>query len=267
MAARIHGRRSPTRLGGLSALCLALLGCTLLASQLVGAVHNVGSLSFGAAGSPLRPGQRSVAPSAGLSAYFRQVQAGVSCDLLEATQRVYLGTRHTSGRHIHWSENWLHFLLGKVYHPFARTQSVERLVAGREGDCSERAAILKAIVEAGGYSCRFVGLSGHVVLEVNVDDQWWTSDPDYGVVYPFEAGQLAETSREAIVRSTLAVHAYPADTVNRYLDILQSTHDNVVLPVGMPLSPRLFVIEKACVWLAWLLPASCCLLAGWLKWS
>ena len=77
----------------------------------------------------------------------------------------------------------------------------------------------------------------------------------------------AETAREAIVRSTLAVHAYPADTVSRYIDILQSTHDNVVLPIGMPLSPRLFVVENACAWLAWLLPAACCLLAGWLKWN
>lgn len=267
MTSPIHGRRSPTRLGGMIALVLALLGCTLLASQLIGAVHNMGSLSFGAAGGLLQPGQANVAPSAGLAAYLRQVRASGTCDLLEATQRVYLGTRHTSGRHIHWSENWLHYLLGKVYRPFARTQSVERLVAGREGDCSERAAILKAIVEASGHSCRFVGLNGHVVLEVQVDDQWWTSDPDYGVVYPFAAEQLAETAREAIVRSTLAVHAYPADTVSRYIDILQSTHDNVVLPTGMPLSPRLFVVENACAWLAWLLPAACCLLAGWLKWN
>lgn len=267
MASPIHGRRSPTRLGGMPALVLALVGCALLASQLIGAVQHVGTFSFGAAGRMLRPGQRSVALSAGLSAYLKQVQAVGACDLVEATQRVYLGTRHTSGRHVHWSENWLHFLLGKIYRPFARTQSVTRLVAGREGDCSERAAILKAIAEAGGYPCRFVGLGGHVVLEVQVDDRWWTSDPDYGVVYPFAAEHLSDSSREATVRSTLAIHAYPADTVNRYVEILQSTQNNVVLPVGMPLSPRLFVLEQVCSWLAWLLPATCCLLAGWLKWS
>ena len=98
-------------------------------------------------------------------------------------------------------------------------------------------------------------------------DRWWTSDPDYGVVYPFPASELAELSREPAVRRTLETRAYPGETIERYLEILQTTHDNVVCPLGLPLSPRLYLVEQACDWLAWLLPGLCSVLASWLWWT
>jgi hypothetical protein len=45
--------------------------------------------------------------------------------------------------------------------------------------------------------------------------------------------------------------------VAHYLDILASADDNVTLPVGAALSPRLMVIERVLRPLAYLFPALC----------
>jgi hypothetical protein len=60
----------------------------------------------------------------------------------------------------------------------------------------------------------------------------------------------------------LAGKGHSAATIERYLAILGSPADNVSLPEGSPLSPRLFLIERACRWLVWALPLASLALGG-----
>jgi hypothetical protein len=177
-----------------------------------------------------------------------------SFDLVQANRCIYLSTTHSDDRRIAVTENWLQWSLGHLYAPLARTQNPERLWDGRLANCSERSQILKTLAEQAGNECRFIGLSGHVVLEVQTALGWQVADPDYGVVYPAAIADLQQADGRPLIRHTLSAAGYPAPNIERYLAIVQSTDDNVVLPVGSPLSPRLFVVERACDWLAPLLP-------------
>lgn len=177
-------------------------------------------------------------------------------DLSTATARVYSGIPHHEPRHIGPGENWLQAALGQIYMPIKTTQDTQRLLAGGIANCSERSQILKTIAESVGYQCRFVGLNGHVVLEVFDDHRWRMADPDYGVVFDCPVGSLALPQHESIVVATLAKRGHQDNAITKYLEILQSTSDNQSLPIGSPLSPRLYKIERACSWLIWILPAA-----------
>lgn len=177
-------------------------------------------------------------------------------DLRTATTQVYQGIVHEEPRHIRLSENWLQAGLGLFYTPFKTTQDTHRLLAGGIANCSERSQILKTIAESAGYDCRFVGLEGHVVLEVYAGGRWRMADPDYGVVFDLGVDSMALLEQQSVVIAALASHGHSGQTISTYLEILQSTDDNTWLAVGSPLSPRLHAIERACAWLIWIIPTT-----------
>lgn len=200
-----------------------------------------------------------------LRAYVQRIQAGGEYELNEAVARVHAGTVHSDGSAVGLAENWLQFVLSRVYPPLARSQNTARLIEGGEGDCSERSQILKTISEAAGLPCRFVGLGGHVVLEVQVAGAWQIADADYGVVFPVGLAVLEQDSAEPLIRDKLALARHSPDKIQTYAEIVQSRGDNVTLPVGMPLSPRLHLAELACDWLVWLLPLACLVMGAMLR--
>jgi hypothetical protein len=177
-------------------------------------------------------------------------------DLGTATTWVYQGIVHAEPRYVNAGENWLQAGLGLLYTPFKTTQDTHRLLAGGIANCSERSQILKTIAESAGYDCRFVGLEGHVVLEVHDGGRWRMADPDYGVVFDLGVDSMALREQQPVVITALASHGHSGKTISTYLEILQSTDDNTRLDVGSPLSPRLHAIEKACAWLIWIMPTT-----------
>jgi hypothetical protein len=192
-----------------------------------------------------------------LGNYVRAVASGDEAfELRTATMRVYRGIVHEEPRHIRVSENWLQAGLGLLYAPIKTTQDTDRLIAGGIANCSERSQILKTIAESAGYDCRFVGLEGHVVLEVHDGGRWRMADPDYGVVFDVGVDSMALPEQESVLVAALVGFGHSDETISTYLQILQSTDDNTRLAVGSPLSPRLDAIERACGWLVWILPAT-----------
>jgi len=189
--------------------------------------------------------------------YVRGIASGDEAfDLGTATTRVYQGIVHEEPRHVGLTENWLQAGLGLLYTPIKTTQDTDRLLAGGIANCSERSQILKTIAESAGYDCRFVGLEGHVVLEVYAGGRWRMADPDYGVVFDLGVDSMALLEQQPVVIAALASHGHSGQTVSTYLQILQSTEDNTWLAVGSPLSPRLHAIEQACAWLIWIMPTT-----------
>lgn len=192
-----------------------------------------------------------------LQSFWEELKIGGTFDLEVATGRVYVSTKHSDHRRICFTENWVQWLAGQVYAPLRRTQDTKLLVQGRRTDCGERCQILKTLAESAGKECRFVGLNGHVVLEVKDQGIWRMADPDYGIVFQCGVQELSRPIAAAHVREVLLGRGYSPARVDRYLGILQSTDDNVFLPSGQALSPRLWAIERGCYWLAWLLPIMC----------
>jgi hypothetical protein len=157
----------------------------------------------------------------------------------------------------------MQWALGLVYPPLARSQDTKRLIAGRLANCSERSQILKTIAEAAGCECRFVGLQGHVILEVRFQDQWHVADPDYGVVFPHSISQVEQEEYQPIVREQLSHAGHNPVAIENYVALLNSRHDNAILPSGSPLSPRLYTVEQLCRRLTWVIPLTL-LGCGWL---
>ncbi len=194
------------------------------------------------------------APTSELKNYWNEVKHSQNFDLEEATRKVFLETCHNKPRKVAFSENWLQWSAGKFYEPLSRTQDTDLLIEGGLAECSERSQILKSIAESAGYDCRFVGLGGHVVLEVAMGYDWHVADPEFGICFPLNAYQLAEPDNEDIIRCQLAGQGINTSQINNYIDILQTTHDNFRLPVGSPISPRLHLLETGTHWLRWLIP-------------
>ena len=232
----------------LAGCILALIGAFLLVIHLAGVVLDYTNRSALRQEGPVQD-------------YISHMQRGAPFDLSEATRRIYHGTTHSVQRRIAFHENWLQWTLGRLYPPLARTQNTDRLLLGGLTDCSERCQILKTLAERAGHDCRFAGLGGHVVLEVKAPSGWQVADPDYGVAYPVGIAAFQDDASTPLIVHSLSAAGYPPPTIERYHAIVQSADDNVVLPPGSPLSPRLHRVEQACSWLAIVIPLGS-LLAG-----
>lgn len=189
-----------------------------------------------------------------LRTHLRELEHGFRFDLHHATHLIHRGTTHSDDRRIRFTENWLQWSAGRFYEPLRHTQNTQRLIAGTLANCSERAQILKTFAETAGHPCRFIGLDGHVLLEVLTDHGWRVADPDYGVVFSMNFDALVRPENATFIQTALALADHAPDVVDQYVSLVGTTSDNVVLPVGQPLSPRLFLVEVACDWLVWLIP-------------
>ncbi len=170
-----------------------------------------------------------------------------------ACRLVHSLTEHTDGRRVAWYENWIQWSVGHIYAPLKRTQLTERILEQGHGDCSERVAVLQALFQKWQVTTRIHGLGGHVVLEVFANGKWYTLDPDYGVTYPRSFREL-QHGDERLVADALLRKGYSADVVDRYVEILRSSDDNILLPPHSALSPRLYRIELICEVLLVILP-------------
>ncbi|MEI8213024.1 MAG: transglutaminase domain-containing protein [Planctomycetota bacterium] len=154
-------------------------------------------------------------------------------------------TTHSVDRRVDWTENWVQAIVGKAYPPLLRTQSPEKIVLGRKGDCSERVAVLQMMFRRAHLPTRAVGLGGHVVLEVRANGKWYTADPDYGVTFGTDVSHL-EKGTGKWVRHQLRATGCDDEAIDGYLQILHSSVDNVAMGINQPLSPRLKFVEDVC---------------------
>ena len=77
----------------------------------------------------------------------------------------------------------------KMYEYLDYRKAIERGV----GLCSQQAMAMTAILNENGVKAEMVGLDGHVVLRAKVsNDTWYTADPDYGVVMPFDISEIED---------------------------------------------------------------------------
>jgi hypothetical protein len=175
----------------------------------------------------------------------KHLEATSETQLRQLNQLVHLWVEHSEGLRVGPETNWVQWLLGTLYPPAARSQLAAHILATGQGDCSERAAVLQAILLRRGIASRLVGLGGHVVLESQpFDGRSLVLDPDYGVEFPGTVAKLAAGQRDEEVRSTLASAGASESQIQLYREILYSLQDNQAMDWNEPLSPRLFWLER-----------------------
>jgi hypothetical protein len=174
---------------------------------------------------------------------------------LEASNDLVARTiRHVEDRRLAIYENPLMWMAGKLYDPMSRTQNPHKVAKGAQGLCSEAALVLTAIAKLHGVPARLVGLSGHVVSEIQTPQGWRVADPDFGITFPATVRELEGPAGPPMIEQALRGKGYDDAAVKYYVDVFQTSNDNVVAPIHAPLSPRLAKVEAWAEWLNWIVP-------------
>lgn len=182
-------------------------------------------------------------------------------DLEEINALVFETIFHTDSRKYSLSENYLLYFGGFIHEYISSPQYPQSIIRGGGGLCSEISAVLKHILGEADVTARFIGLQGHVVLEVELDEKRVVADPDYGIVYEYPLEELEERGEE-IIPPLLEEVGYPGDMVEPVVEVFTDSEGNVVLREGEHLSGRLYIIERTAGFLKWLIPAGFLLLGG-----
>ncbi len=181
-------------------------------------------------------------------------EIGTIADLEEINEIVFERIFHTDKRKYSFTENYLLYLGGFFHEYISSPQNPKAIIKGGGGLCNEISAVLRHILRKAGVPARYIGLQGHVALEVKIEDEWVVADPDYGVVYAYSLAELEESGDE-IIPGVLEEAGYPDEMIEQVVEVFLDSDENVILPAGRELSLRLSLIEKTAGYLKWLIPA------------
>ncbi|MFC4700150.1 hypothetical protein ACFO4O_08290 [Glaciecola siphonariae] len=117
--------------------------------------------------------------------------------------------------HIHWEryepakfnqlvpiwENWILHVVGRFsgipeferYHFVTPEKSMERGI----GICGEVSMLMTTLLENNGIEASMVTVPGHVLVTADFADKTYIFDPDFGVVLPYAAHELADNADSA----------------------------------------------------------------------
>jgi hypothetical protein len=128
-------------------------------------------------------------------------------------------------------ENYLLFIASyldpKVYLKYEFVDYRKAIERGI-GLCSQQAIIVSEILMEKNIPSFIIGLSGHVVLRAQVDenlDEWWVLDPDYGVVIPYDIDFIENNPN--LIRPFYAKAGYNLKTIAN-LEKIYDKKGNVV---------------------------------------
>ena len=175
-------------------------------------------------------------------------------DATKVNNTIFESIAHDENRKISLFENWTLWLAGKLYQPLSRTQNPYRIADGARGLCSEVSLLFNHIAKLNNFPTRFIELNGHVISEVKLDNHWIAVDPDYGITYTVGIQELESPDGEDLMATALRKRGFDSDTIEWYVDTVQSTHDNRVTEIDTAFSPRLHLLESASEFLKWIVP-------------
>jgi hypothetical protein len=96
-------------------------------------------------------------------------------------------------------------------------------------------------------------LNGHVVAELFLDNEWYVVDPDFGIVFPFDAIGLSDQSNAELVETSLSQKGFPESEINAYKNIIYNGY-TFRHPLWEPHEPKSAWIERWSVILSWFIP-------------
>ena len=159
---------------------------------------------------------------------------------------IFESIQHSDKREILFFENWSQWILSKIYNPLKKTQDAILIVDSGMGICSEVATVMKKIALTNNLNSRIIGLNGHVLIEVYIDDKWYLADPDYGFIFDSSYEQILSLDNvqiKSLISKKLSSRGFNDKFTDTYFNIFTSIDDNIILSEGEFLSHRLYFLE------------------------
>lgn len=159
---------------------------------------------------------------------------------------IFESIQHSDKREILFFENWSQWILSKIYNPLKKTQDAILIVDSGMGICSEVVTVMKKIALTNNLNSRIIGLNGHVLIEVYIDDKWYLADPDYGFIFDSSYEQILSLDNvqiKSLISKKLSSRGFNDKFTDTYFNIFTSIDDNIILSEGEFLSHRLYFLE------------------------
>ena len=168
---------------------------------------------------------------------------------------VFEGLAHGAPSELRPQHSWALYALSLVRSPtLMYTQDPNRIVESGSAICSQSARVVVAIAERDGVPARIVGLPGHVVAEIFVEDRWHLVDADYGLTLPASVSEIREAKWHGQVRNALTGRGYNHRQVRAYIDVLKRASVLTYRPLWAPDEPKPWLIERSAVLVSWGIP-------------
>ena len=159
---------------------------------------------------------------------------------------IFESIQHSDKREILFFENWSQWILSKIYNHLKKTQDATLIVDSGMGICSEVVTVMKKIALTNNLNSRIIGLNGHVLIEVYIDDKWYLADPDYGFIFDSSYEQILSLDNvqiKSLISKKLSSRGFNDKFTDTYFNIFTSIDDNIILSEGEFLSQRLYFLE------------------------
>jgi len=167
---------------------------------------------------------------------------------------VFESIQHGAHIALRFEHNWILWFLSKWKGDHLRfTQDSSFIIKSDAAICSQSAKLVMDYMKGLEVKSRLISLDGHVVVEVILDGAWFVADPDYGVVFPFDADELASRKNENIIESKLRSKGFNMDHINTYKSIIYNGY-TLKHSIWEPHEPKSYLIEKISYALSWGLP-------------
>jgi hypothetical protein len=150
-------------------------------------------------------------------------------------------------------ENWiLWFRAQRVgYHEWLDSRRTVRLGGGY---CSQHAILLDNLLDEQGIESRILGLGGHVINEVLIDNKWKVYDSNYNVVFDESLNEL-ENHPQHVYEGYLNA-GYTESTARNWQEVYGSAENNFHFRNSQSYSSTIYLIfEKLALKLIWYIPA------------
>jgi hypothetical protein len=156
-------------------------------------------------------------------------------------------------------ENYLLFLAGYLYpEKFRKYEftNVKKAIERGVGECSQQAIILYEALKRKNIEAVILGLHGHVVVMALIDEiagQWWTLDPDNGVVIEHGINEIEE--KPEIIKKYYANKGIKIETIRSIINAYRMPGNQIYSGTAEFLKTN-YLVERIFYLLIWLIPCA-----------
>ena len=126
-------------------------------------------------------------------------------------------------------DNFILYIFSKFHVGFSQVKTVDKIINTGVGFCNQAVIVLNHIAKINNKDFRTIQLTGHVVTEIKISNNWYFADPDYGFTLPISYQELINLKKQEvqkIISQKLLSNGFNNYTVNKYLNELLSIENN-----------------------------------------
>ncbi len=148
-------------------------------------------------------------------------------------------------------ENYILWALAKYWGRYEWTDTRKAVRLGG-GFCSQHAIVFNNILRSQGIEARIIGLSGHVLNEVLIQNRWKVYDPDYNIIFGKSLVEL-EMKPNLVFDKYLEI-GRPVKEAKHWEEVFASSNNNYNFRSSFNYSCLKSILEKCSFYLIWMFP-------------